>query len=145
MPKILFICHGNICRSPMAEMVLRHLAKQAGRLQEFEIASCATSCEELGNDVYPAARRELSKHGIPCPTRSARRLCAADYEQYDQLICMDKNNLRNAERLLGGDPEHKLRLLLGDRDVDDPWYTGDFSTAFRDIRDGCLQLLDAVR
>ncbi len=141
MRRLLFICHGNICRSPMAEMIFKHYAKQSGRENEFEVASCATSAEEIGNDVYPAARRELARHGIPCPPRTARRLTAADYAYYDALICMESYNVRNALRLLGGDPEQKLSLLLGDRDVADPWYSGDFATAYRDICDGCRWLL----
>ena len=131
MKKILFICHCNICRSPMAEMIFKQLARQAGRDGEFEVASCATSAEELGNDVYPPSRRELIRHGIPCPPRAARQLTAADYAKYNALICMESCNVRNALRLLGGDPEHKVTLLLADRDVADPWYSGDFSAAYR--------------
>ena len=141
MTGILFICHGNICRSPMAEMILRKLVQDAGREAEFVIESCATSAEEIGHDVYPPARRMLEAHGVPCPSRAARRLTAADYERFDRLICMEQYNLRNALRLLGGDPEHKLSLLLRDRDVDDPWYSGDFDTAYRDIEEGCRRLL----
>ena len=126
----------------MAEMIFKHLAKQAGRDSEFEVASCATSAEELGNDVYPSARRELARHGVPCPTRAARRLTHADYAYYDALVCMESYNIRNALRLLGSDPEHKITLLLTDRDVADPWYSGDFTTAYRDIEEGCRQLLE---
>ena len=141
MRRILFVCHGNICRSPMAEMIFKQLVKQARREAEFEIASCATSTEEIGHDVHPAARRELQKHGIPCPPRAARRLTPSDYAYYDALICMESYNVRNALRVLGADPEHKISLLLPDRDVDDPWYSGDFGTAYRDIEEGCKRLL----
>ena len=135
MTRILFICHGNICRSPMAEAVMKHLVSTVGRDSEFEIASCATSTEEIGHPVYPAAQRELARHGIPCPARRAVRLSHADYAQYDLLVCMERYNLRNALSLLGGDPDGKLRLLLPERDVADPWYSDDFDTAFRDIEE----------
>lgn len=141
MIKLMFICHGNICRSPMAEAVMKHLVTQAGRQAEFEIASCATSTEEIGNDVYPPARRELARHGVPCPSRRAVRLRSSDYAHYDHLICMERYNLRNALSLLGGDPDGKLRLLHPDHDVADPWYSGDFDTAYRDIEEGCQRLL----
>ncbi len=123
---------------------MKHLVAEAGRQDEFEIASVATSTEEIGNDVYPPARRELARHGIPCPRRCAVRLRPADYERYDRLICMDSYNVRNALRLLGGDPAHKVSLLLRDRDVADPWYSGDFEVAYRDIEDGCRRLLAEV-
>lgn len=141
MTRLMFICHGNICRSPMAEAVMNHLVAQAGRSAEFEIASAATSAEEIGHDVYPPARRVLSRHGIPCPMRRAVRLTPADYARYDRLLCMEQYNRRNALALLGGDPDGKLRLLIPDRDVADPWYSGDFDTAYREIEEGCRQLL----
>ena len=144
MIRLLFICHGNICRSPMAEAVMKHLVLTTGREAEFEIASCATSVEELGHDVYPPARRELERHGIPCPRRRAVRLCRADYAHYDRLICMERYNLRNALTLLGGDPDGKLYTLHPDRDVADPWYSDDFDTAYRDIEAGCRRLLDEL-
>lgn len=144
MTRLLFICHGNICRSPMAEAVMKYLVTKAGREAEFEIASCATSAEELGHDVYPPARRELARHGIPCPTRRAVRLTAADYERFDRLICMERYNRRNALSLLGGDPQGKLCTLHPDRDVADPWYSDDFETAYRDIEEGCRRLLDTL-
>ena len=144
MTHVMFICHGNICRSPMAEAVMKQLVAKAGRQAEFEIASCATSTEEIGHDVYPAARRELAHHGVACPNHRAVRLRQSDYAYYDRLICMDRYNLRNALLLLGGDPEHKLCLLLPDRDVADPWYSGDFDTAYRDIEEGCQRLLNEL-
>ena len=149
MIKILFVCHGNICRSPMAEFVLKDLAEKAGRSAEFVIASAATSAEELGNPVYPPARRELARHGIGCAGHAARRLRAEDYDRWDLLIGMDQANLRNMVRLFGGDPSGKCRLLLDyagrpGQEVADPWYTGDFSTAWEDILAGCQGLLAAL-
>ncbi len=146
MTKILFVCHGNICRSPMAEFVMKDLVGKAGLEREFFIASAATSAEELGNPVYPPARRELSRHGIGCGGKIARQLTARDYEDYDLLIGMDSANLRNMRRICGGDPEGKLSLLLdytaSPGDVADPWYTGDFETTWRDVSEGCARLLD---
>ena len=149
MIRILFVCHGNICRSPMAEFVLKDLAEKAGRSAEFVIASAATSAEELGNPVYPPARRELARHGIGCAGHAARRLRAEDYDRWDLLIGMDQANLRNMVRLFGGDPSGKCRLLLDyagrpGQEVADPWYTGDFSTAWEDILAGCQGLLAAL-
>ena len=149
MIRILFVCHGNICRSPMAEFVLKDLAEKAGRSAEFVIASAATSAEELGNPVYPPARRELARHGIGCAGHAARRLRAEDYDRWDLLIGMDQANLRNMVRLFGGDPSGKCRLLLDyagrpGQEVADPWYTGDFSAAWDDIFAGCQGLLAAL-
>ena len=145
MYKILFICHGNICRSPMAEFVMKDLAERAGRASEFLIASAATSAEEIGHPVYPPAQRMLQKHGIDCSGKVARRMTRADYDRYDLLIGMDFANLRNIERICGGDPENKIRLLLdfaGRHDeVADPWYTGDFQATWDDVSDGCAALL----
>ena len=112
MIRILFVCHGNICRSPMAEFVMKDLVDKAGLADAFEIASAATSSEELGNPVYPPARRKLAEHGIGCAGKTARRLTADDYDEYDLLIGMDDANLRNMRRLFGGDPDGKCRLLL---------------------------------
>ena len=149
MTRILFICHGNICRSPMAEFVMKSLVASAGLEREFSIASAATSSEELGNPVYPQARRKLAEHGIGCAGKTARRMTAADYGAYDLLIGMDSANIRNMLRICGGDPDGKLRLLMAytgtARDVADPWYTGDFDAAWRDIESGCRALLDALR
>ena len=148
MVKLLFVCHGNICRSPMAEFMMKDLVRKAGREKEFRIASAATSSEELGNPVYPPARRMLHKHGIDCAGKTARRMSRADYDAYDLLIGMDYANLRNMERICGGDPEGKIRLLLDfagrHEEVADPWYTGDFQAAWDDIAEGCTALLDAL-
>lgn len=145
MIKVLFVCHGNICRSPMAEFVMKDLVKKAGREEDFLIASAATSGEELGNPVYPPARRELEKHGISCVGKTARRLTAADYERFDYLVGMDSANLRNMRKLFDGDPLGKCSLLLEHTprtgDVADPWYTGDFSATWRDVSEGCACLL----
>ena len=148
MIKILFVCHGNICRSPMAEYVMKDLVKKAGKERAFRIASAATSAEELGNPVYPPARRILRQHGIDCAGKTARQICRADYDEYDLLIGMDQANLRNMRSLVGGDPSGKLRLLLDYTDhpgsVADPWYTGDFEATWMDVLEGCKGLLDAL-
>ena len=148
MTRILFICHGNICRSPMAEFVMKRLAQEAGVSGSLLIASAATSSEELGNPVYPPARAELARHGIGCAGKTARRITPADYDRFDLLICMDRANVRNALRVFGGDPEGKLSLLMDytsrPGDVADPWYTRDFSAAYRDIDAGCRALLSTL-
>ena len=145
MMKILFVCLGNICRSPMAEFVMKALVKKAGLASEFHIESAATSREEIGNPVYPPARRKLSEHGIACDGHAARQLTNQDYEKYDLLIGMDSTNLRNMQRICGGDPDGKLHLLMDytDRpgDVADPWYTNDFEATWRDVLEGCHGLL----
>ncbi len=146
MTRILFVCHGNICRSPMAEFVMKDLVRAAGAADRFEIASAATSAEEIGNPVYPPARRELAKHGIGCAGHAARRIRREDYGRYDYLIGMDRANLTNMRRMWGGDPEGKVHALLEfagrpDEDVADPWYTGDFEATWRDVLDGCRGLL----
>lgn len=147
--KLLFVCHGNICRSPMAEFYAKTLANQVGIADQLYISSAATSAEELGNPVYPPARRKLHEHGIDCAGHAARQLTKADYDRWDLLIGMDGANLRNMKRLFGGDPENKLRLLLDftDRpgDVADPWYTGDFEATWRDVVDGCGGLFDSLK
>ena len=148
MTRILFVCHGNICRSPMAEYIMKDLVTQNGLCGEFEIASAATSSEEIGNPVYPPARRELAAHGISCDGHAARRITADDYKKYDMIIGMDGENLRNMMRIFSNDPEHKLSLLLDyterGGEVSDPWYTGDFASAWRDIYDGCCALLKKI-
>ncbi len=145
MIKILFVCHGNICRSPMAEFVMKDLVRKAGRAAEFSIASAATSTEELGNPVYPPARRMMAAHGIDCTGKTARQLRKADYAQYDYLIGMDQANFRNMQRMCGGDPDGKIHLLLDFTDrpgqVADPWYTGDFQATWEDVLEGCDGLL----
>ena len=149
MTKILFVCHGNICRSPMAEFVMKDLVKKAGLAAEVEIASAATSAEELGNPVYPPARRKLAEHGIGCAGHAARQLRRQDYDRWDYLVGMDSANMRNMRRICGGDPVGKCSLLLDftDRpgDVADPWYTGDFESTWRDVLAGCRGLLEHIR
>lgn len=148
MKKILFVCHGNICRSPMAEFVMKRLVEEAGRVGEYEIASAATSTEEIGNGVYPPARRKLAEHGISCDGKRARQLTQRDYDHYDLLICMDEYNLRNMHCMLGGDPADKMHLLLDYTDrpgeVADPWYTGNFDRTYEDILEGCTCLLEQL-
>ena len=149
MIKILFVCHGNICRSPMAEFVMKDLVKKAGLETEFLIESAATSTEEIGNPVYPPARRKLAEHGISCAGKTSRQLIRADYGQYDLLIGMDRANIRNMNRICGGDPEGKLHLLMEytdhPGDVADPWYTDDFETTWRDVLAGCKGLLERLQ
>ena len=148
MVKVLFVCHGNICRSPMAEYVMKDLVKKAGLEGQFQIASAATSREELGNPVYPPARRKLAQHGTDCAGKTARQLTAADYGRFDLLLGMDRANIRNMTRICGGDPAGKIHRLLDytarPGDVADPWYTGDFSTTWRDVAEGCRGLLKAI-
>ena len=143
--KILFICHGNICRSPMAEFVMKHLVEEAGLSDQFESASAATSTEEIGNPVYPPAKQKLAEHGIGCKGKTARQMMRRDYDRFDLLIGMDSWNLRNINRMCGGDPEGKIHLLMDytekPRDVADPWYTGNFEATWRDVLEGCQCLL----
>ncbi len=139
MKKILFVCHGNICRSPMAEYVMKHLVEQAGKAGECEIDSAAVSREEIGNGVYPPARRELDRHGVRCGGHRARQITMEDYRHFDRIYYMDASNARYLARLLPHDPE-KIRPLL-ERDVADPWYTGDFSQTWEDVMEGCQRIL----
>lgn len=149
MIKILFICHGNICRSPMAEFVMKNMVAQRGLSEDFFIASAATSTEEIwngvGNPVYPPAKAKLAEHGISCAGKHAVQLQRSDYAKYDCLIGMDSANIRNMHRMLGGDPEHKISKLLSfagsEEDISDPWYTGDFDATYRDVTEGCEALL----
>lgn len=149
MHRILFVCHGNICRSPMAEFVMKDLVRQAQLQDLFHIESAATSTEEIGNPVYPPARRKLAEHGIGCAGKTARQLTRSDYDRFDLLIGMDEWNIRNMTRMCGGDPEGKIiRLLdLTDRpgDVADPWYTGNFEATWRDVLCGCQVLLKRLQ
>ena len=142
MIKILFVCHGNICRSPMGEFVLKDMVKKAGISHRFEIASAAVSREELGNPVYPPARRELAAHGISCAGKTARRITEADLTHYNHIYYMDASNARYLSRLFG-EKATKCRPLLS-RDVADPWYTGDFSQTWEDILSGCTQILEEL-
>lgn len=147
MVHILFVCHGNICRSPMAEFVMRDLAAKAG--VAVVTASAATSDEEIGNPVHPGTRHMLAQYGIRCNGKTARRLTRADYDDYDYLIAMDRYNLRNMRAMLGGDPQGKTAMLLsycGEMgDVADPWYTGDFESTWRDVNRGCRALLAFIQ
>lgn len=145
MTRILFVCHGNICRSPMAEFVMKDLVKKAGREKEFLIESAATSQEEIGNPVYPPVRRILGEHGISCDGKTARQLTNCDYEKYDLLIGMDQQNLRGMHQICGKDYAEKMHLLMEFTDcpgnVADPWYTGDFMSTWMDVQKGCKGLL----
>ncbi len=149
MKKILFVCHGNICRSPMAEFVMKDLVKKAGLGSHFFIESAATSTEEIGNDVYPPAKRKLAEYGISCKGKTARQMTRADYQRFDLLIGMDDWNIRNMTRIVGGDPESKIHKLLDYTtrrgDVADPWYTGDFEATWRDVEEGCKELLKSLK
>ena len=140
MVKILFVCHGNICRSPMGEFILKDLVKKAGAEDRFEIASAAVSREEIGNPVYPPARRELQKHGISCAGKTARQVTMQDFHHYDRIYYMDSSNARYLARMLPADPD-KIRPLL-ERDVADPWYTGDFTQTWEDVLEGCQRILE---
>lgn len=149
MVKILFVCHGNICRSPMAEFVMKDLVRKAGLESGFHIESAATSTEEIGNPVYPPVRRKLAEHGISCAGKAARQLTEDDYARYDLLIGMDQANLRNMRRICGGDFDGKLHLLMefagSPGEVADPWYTGDFEATWRDVLEGCEGMLEYIR
>ena len=147
--RILFVCHGNICRSPMGEFILKDLVEKAGLADRFHIESAATSTEEIGNPVYPPARRKLAQHGIDCAGKTARQLTAADYGRFDLLLGMDRANIRNMTRICGGDPQGKIHLLMEyaghpGREVADPWYTGDFDAAWDDVLAGCQGLLRKI-
>lgn len=153
MIKIMFVCHGNICRSPMAEFIFKDMAKKQGLDGEFLVKSSATSTEEIyngiGNPVYPPAKRELEKHGLSCDGKRAVQLKKSDYDNYDYFIGMDSANIRNMRRIFGGDPKNKISRLLDytgrKADVADPWYSGRFDTAYRDIYDGCAALIELLK
>lgn len=149
MIKVLFICHGNICRSPMAEFVMKDLVKKAGLEKEYFIASAATSSEEIGNPVYPPARRRLAQAGISCDGKYAVQLTRSDYEKYDYLIGMEQINVKNIMRIIGEDSEKKVYRLLDfakvHGDIADPWYSGDFDTTYEQVLEGCEGLLERLR
>ncbi|SEQ01738.1 protein-tyrosine phosphatase [Lachnospiraceae bacterium RM5] len=153
MIKILFICHGNICRSPMAEFILKDMVKKLGIADRFEIKSAATSTEEIwngvGNPVYPPARKELAKHGIRCDGKRAVQLKASDYDYYDYLIGMDSMNMRNMERMTGHRAGEKMKLLLEyageNRGITDPWYSGRFDVTYEDVVTGCKAFLEYLK
>ena len=149
MIKILFICHGNICRSPMAEFVMKDLVRSEGLGDRFDIASAATSTEELGRPVYPPARKIMAEHGISCSGKTARQLRREDYGRYDYLIGMDNSNMRGMHRICGGDPQGKMSLLLDHTprpgEVADPWYYGNFEQTWEDVNLGCRCLLEEIK
>ncbi len=146
MKKILFVCHGNICRSPMAEFVMKHLVKEAGLQAQYEIASAAVSREEIGNDMYPPAQRKLREKGVAFTHRAARQITPADYTYYDKIILMDSSNLRWLRHIIPTDPEGKVSLLMeavgSCRDVAAPWYTGDFEATYQDVLHACTALIE---
>jgi len=148
MYRILFVCHGNICRSPMAEFYMRDLTEKAGLRDKIQVSSAATSTEELGCSVYPPAKRKLKEHGIDCIGKTARQINRSDYDKYDVIIGMDNANIRNMMRIFGGDRDGKIHLLLdftgAGGEVDDPWYSGDFDLAWADIVRGCDALLRRI-
>ncbi|MFQ8688040.1 MAG: low molecular weight protein-tyrosine-phosphatase [Lachnospirales bacterium] len=149
MIKVLFICHGNICRSPMAEFVLKAMVKEKGIEENFVINSSATSYEEIGNPVHRGTRKKLEEMGIHCDDHRAIRLTKEDYNYYDYIIAMDSNNLKNIDRIIGSDIDNKVYLLLDftsrkGQSIADPWYTGNFDVTYDDIEEGCLGFLDRV-
>ena len=145
---ILFVCHGNICRSPMAEFIMKDLVAKEGLSGRFHIESAATSTEEIGNEVYPPAKQKLAEHGISCKGKTARQMTAADYNRFDLLIGMDRWNLRNMKAICGGDPDNKIHLLMDytkrPGEVADPWHTGNFDATWRDVSEGCSALLESI-
>ena len=151
--RVLFVCHGNICRSPMAEFIFRHMVEEEGLSDRFTIASAATSTEEIwngvGNPVYPPAREELARHGIGCAGKRAVQLKKSDYDAYDFILGMEERNLRNMLRIVGKDPQKKLHLLLDysdyPRNIADPWYTGEFARTYADIVEGCEGFLSYLK
>ncbi len=149
MIKLLFVCHGNICRSPMAEFVMKSMVEKAGLEREIHVASAATTTEEIGSPVYPPARRKFAEHGIDCAGKTARQMHYSDYERFDLIIGMDRENLWDMRRICLGDPADKIHLLMDytdhPGDVADPWYTRDFEATWRDVEEGCRGLLEWLR
>ena len=147
MHRILFVCHGNICRSPMAEFIMKDIVQRSGR-DDFIIGSCATSTEEIGCDIYLPAKRTLDLHGIQYETRMARQMTFDDYDKHDLIIAMDRNNIRNMSRFIKGDPDGKVSLMMDEVgrhiDVADPWYTGDFERTYDDISEACQALFSRL-
>ena len=148
MINVLFICHGNICRSPMGEFILKDMVAKRGIADNFYIESAATSTEEIGNPVYPPARNKLRAHGIDPSGKTARQITKADYKKFDYIFCADSYNIKNALRIFGSDPENKVCRLLDltdrPRDIADPWYTGNFDITWDDIAEGCEAFLDKI-
>ena len=148
MIKVLFVCHGNICRSPLAEFIMKDLVNRSYLSDRFEIASAATSTEEIGNPVYPPARAKLAEHGLSCAGKTARQMTKQDYSCYDYIVAMDQWNLKNIAGIIGEDKEHKVTRLLDwtsePRDIADPWYTGNFDRAYDDILYGCRCMLQKL-
>ena len=146
MIKVLFICHGNICRSPMAEYVFKKLIQDQGLLDKFEVASAATSREEIGNDIYPPAKKCLTKHGVPFTKHSAKQVTKSDLEYYDYIIAMEDYNVKNLQRMFGDADKYSLLLDYTETpgDISDPWYSGDFETAFKEIEMGCRGFIEKL-
>jgi len=143
--KVIFVCHGNICRSPMAEFIFKKLAADAGRSEEFEVSSAAVSSEEIGNDIYPPAKRTLYAHNIPFGHHAAHKITASEFADADVVVLMDSSNHRRLEWIVGSTAnDSKVRDMLPDRQVSDPWYTGDFEQAYSDILEGCTALLEEL-
>ncbi len=148
MIKVMFVCLGNICRSPMAEFILKDMVKKRGIDNKFQISSSATSTEEYGNPIYPPAARKLTQEGVPYTSRTAVQLKKSDYDKYDYIIAMERRNIENIKRICGGDPDNKISLLLSfagrNDNIADPWYTGNFDVTFDDIVEGCEGFLQSI-
>ena len=148
MRRLLFVCHGNICRSPMAEFVMKQLVAEAGVSDSWEIASAAVSSEEIGNDMYPPAKRKLKEKNVPFAPREAWQITRSNYQYYDYIVCMDRSNLRLLRYIIGDDIAGKVSLLMQwagiERDVADPWYTGDFEATFQDVLVGCRAIMNSL-